>query len=212
MPLIDFENLVERTRELASGPRRLLAIAGAPGSGKSTIAERLVERINSETPGTAALLPMDGYHFDDTLLRQMGRLSRKGAPDTFDVGGLVHMLQRLRDNREETICVPVFDRDIEIARAGARMIARSVPFIVIEGNYLLLRQPPWNQLRTAFDLTVMLDVPFETLRRRLTDRWIGYGLTGEALRAKLEDNDLPNAQFVIDNSSNPDFQLANNDS
>lgn len=185
--------------------RVIAAIAGAPGSGKSTLAEALVERIEANAPGMAAVLPMDGYHFDDMLLDRMGRRARKGAPDTFDVGGYRHMLQRLRDNEEEAVAVPVFDRDIEIARAGARLIPQSARIIVTEGNYLLLRDAPWSELRSLFDVTVFIDVPEETLRERLTDRWTSYRLSPEELRTKLEDNDLPNARLVIAESGEADF-------
>ena len=105
-------------------PRVVCAIAGAPASGKSTLAETLVERLNADGPGTAALLPMDGFHFDDLHLVPAGLRPRKGAPETFDVGGLRHALLRLREASEPFVAVPVFDRAVEIARAGARLIPR----------------------------------------------------------------------------------------
>jgi pantothenate kinase len=188
--------------------RIVAAIAGAPGSGKSTLAEALVQLIEAKAPGMAAILPMDGFHFDDMLLDRMGRRARKGAPDTFDVGGYRHMLQRLRDNEEDAVAVPVFDRAIEIARGGARLIPRSARIIVTEGNYLLLRSSPWSDLRPLFDVTIFIDVPEETLRQRLTQRWIGYRLPPEELRAKLEENDLPNARLVIAESGEADFRVA----
>jgi pantothenate kinase len=86
-------------------------------------------------------MPMDGYHYDNMLLGQFGRLARKGAAETFDVLGLRHILTRLRDNIEDAVVVPVFDRDLEIARAGARLIPASVDIVVVGGNYLLLRGP-----------------------------------------------------------------------
>lgn len=188
--------------------RIVAAIAGAPGSGKSTLADKLAALIEARAPGVAAVLPMDGYHYDDILLDRMGRRARKGAPDTFDVGGYANMLQRLRDNEEAAVAVPVFDRDIEIARAGARLIPRSVRIIVTEGNYLLLRDPPWSDLRPLFDVTVFIDVPENILRERLTERWIGYGLSPDALRAKLEENDLPNARLVIAESGDADYRVS----
>jgi pantothenate kinase len=120
----------------------ICAIAGAPGSGKSTLAEALVARLNAREAGCAALLPMDGFHYDDLHLVPAGLRPRKGAPETFDVGGLRHTLLRLRARDEEAVAVPVFDRDIEIARAGARLIPRSVRIVVAEGNYLLLAARP----------------------------------------------------------------------
>lgn len=204
---IELPQLADLLIARSEAGRIVAAVAGAPGSGKSTLADNLVELIEAKAPGVAAILPMDGYHFDDMLLDRMGRRARKGAPDTFDVGGYSHMLRRLRKNEEETVAVPVFDRDIEIARAGARLIPQSARIIVTEGNYLLLRDPPWSDLRSLFDVTVFIDVPEETLRQRLTERWNGYRLSPEALRAKLDENDLPNARLVIAESGEADYRV-----
>ena len=76
--------------------RHCLAIAGAPGSGKSTVAEALLTQLEKTHPGAASILPMDGFHYDDGVLKAMGRLAYKGAPDTFDVGGLKSVLKRLQ--------------------------------------------------------------------------------------------------------------------
>lgn len=195
--------LIARSNE----SRLVAAVAGAPGSGKSTLAEKLVAEIETRRPGMAAILPMDGYHYDDVLLDQMGRRARKGAPDTFDVGGYRHMLQRLRADNEAAVAVPVFDRDIEIARAGSRLIPHEARIIVTEGNYLLLRDPPWSELQPLFDVTVFIDVPEDVLRERLAARWQGYGMNAEAIRAKLEENDLPNGRRVIAESIEPDFRI-----
>lgn len=191
--------------EIPAGGRRILAIAGAPGSGKSTLAERLVEAVEAAAPGTAAILPMDGFHYDDEVLLPRGWRPRKGAPHTFDVGGFASLLARLRANEEDEIAVPRFDRDLEIARGGARIVPRAVRLVVAEGNYLLLDRVPWTGLRGWFDRTAFLDVPMEELTRRLGARWAGYGLEGEALVAKMEGNDLPNARTVVEESAVPDL-------
>lgn len=208
-PTISIAALAAQLIGRVASSRLLVGLAGAPGSGKSTVAERLVAKLNSDARGRAAVLPMDGYHYDDTLLNLLGRRARKGAPDTFDVGGFAHMLKRLRDNSETEIAVPVFDRDIEIARAGARLIPQSVGIIVVEGNYLLLKSAPWSQLKPLFDTTVFLDVSEETLRRRLTKRWQHYQLPVDEIRRKVEENDLPNGRFVIAESVAADCQIAN---
>jgi pantothenate kinase len=130
---IGFEELVRRIAE-SNGGRQIVAIAGPPGSGKSTLAERLVARLNESGEGSAALLSTDGYHYDDCILIERALRARKGAPESFDVLGLFHMLDRLQRNQEDQIAVPVFDRDLEISRAGARAIRRAVRALIVEGN------------------------------------------------------------------------------
>ena len=181
------------------------AVAGPPGAGKSTTAEALVDALNTRAPGSAAVFPMDGYHFDDMVLIERGDRSRKGAPHTFDVSGFAHMLARLRRNDEAAVAVPVFDRSIEIARAGARIIPQSVAHLIVEGNYLLLDAEPWTDLGRHFDLTVYIDVPEDELLRRLRDRW--RDLPAAEADVQLEDNDLPNARLVIANSRPADVVL-----
>jgi pantothenate kinase len=191
------------------GRRVMIAIAGAPGSGKSTIAEQVVEQLNGEDGVSAALFPMDGYHYDDVVLEQMGRRPFKGAIDTFDAHGLRHMLMRLKANEDNVVAVPVFDRSMEIARAGGRLIPQSVDIIVCEGNYLLASQPPWDLLKPIFDLTVFVDVDEDDLRSRLQDRWRGFGLDEAEITRKVEENDLPNGLSIISTSSEPDLRVKN---
>jgi pantothenate kinase len=205
---VTFDDLVRLTAELDASRRAVIAIAGAPSSGKSTLAELLVSRLNEAPPGRAALLPMDGYHYDDRVLIERGLRARKGAPETFDVLGLTHMLDRLRRNEEDEIAVPVFDRDLEISRAGARMIPRSVRTLIVEGNYLLLGQAPWSLLGAMFDMTVFVDAPEDILRQRLVERWRAYGLSAAEIEAKVEGNDLPNGRYVMSNSKPADFVLS----
>lgn len=193
----------------AGGDRVIAALAGAPGSGKSTLAEKLVGKLNARQPGLAAVLPMDGYHYDDLYLVPAGLRPRKGAPMTFDVGGLYHTLHRLRARDEAEVAVPVFDRKIEIARAGARLIPRETPVIVVEGNWLLLNQAPWDRLRPMFDVTVMVEVPEHVLRSRLRGRWERLGLSEAEILAKLEENDLPNGRWVRDGSVAADHVIRN---
>lgn len=190
------------------GQRLIIAIAGAPGSGKSTIAERVVDLI-CESGTSAALFPMDGYHYDDAVLEAMGRRAFKGAIDTFDAHGLRQMLERLKANEDDVIAVPVFDRSIEIARAGGRLIPQSVQIIVCEGNYLLARQSPWDRLKPIFDLTVFVDVETVDLRERLRSRWRGFGLDEVEINRKVEENDLPNGTFITQTAAEPDLRLKN---
>lgn len=194
--------------KVEAGNRVVVAIAGPPGAGKSTLAEKVVDALNEGASGSAAILPMDGYHYDDMLLVPRGLRPRKGAPETFDAAGFAHMLMRLRQNSEPEIAVPVFDRSIEIARAGARMIPQSVRYIIAEGNYLLLDEGRWRELHPHYDLTVMIEEPEAVLRARLEDRW--KDLSAEDRAWKLDGNDLPNGRLVKERSITPDFVFGAN--
>jgi pantothenate kinase len=186
-------------------PRRLVAIVGPPGSGKSTISEALFDRLNQAQSGSCAIVPMDGFHFDDDVLRDRGRLARKGAPDTFDVGGLIALHKRLATNEEPEIAVPLFDRARELSRAGARVIDPSVQTILVEGNYLLLNQAPWDRLLPFYDLTIQIDVNEDELKSRLEDRWRIHGFSAEEGQRRVAENDLPNARFVVAQSRPADL-------
>lgn len=202
---ITFGDLLERLRGLLDAHQRsFVAIMGAPGSGKSTLAEDLLIDLQTTAPGAAAILPMDGFHYDDGLLAERGRLAHKGAPDTFDAEGLGACLHRLAACAGP-VAVPVFDRALEISRAGARIIEADTRLLLVEGNYLLLNDPRWQESLPRFDLTVYLEVPEEVLRARLMARWSDLPLS-EATR-KVEDNDLPNARRVMQDSRPADLIL-----
>lgn len=190
------------------GERLIIAIAGPPAAGKSTVAEKLNEALNAAREGLSAILPMDGFHYDDLWLVPAGLRARKGAPHTFDVGGFAHMLKRLRARDEDFVAVPVFDRSLEIARAGARMILKETPVVIAEGNYLLLNEAPWRSLRPLFDLSAMISAEESVLRERLLQRWRDHGLSEAEAVAKAEENDLPNARLVLRESGGEDFLIS----
>lgn len=198
--------LVRQAREATE--RVIVAIAGAPGAGKSTFSEALCGRLNEAAgAGFAAVLQMDGYHLDNAILDARRLRDRKGSPPTFDVDGLAADLARLH-RRDREVIVPVFDRSLDLARAGARAIGPEVPVILVEGNYLLLDDAPWTELVDIWDVTVYLDVPMPVLKDRLIRRWLDHGRDRDASEAWVASNDLPNAETVITRSRPADWRLA----
>lgn len=187
------------------GKRTLVGIAGPPGSGKSTFADALTAGLNKSGSCTAAVFPMDGYHYDDAVLQERGLLARKGAANTFDVAGFQQMLERLRRNDEPEIAVPVFDRQLELSRAGARLIPQSVDLLIVEGNYLLLDQSPWRDISPLLDVTVMLSVSEAVLQQRLIERWRTHNIPETEISSKVDANDLPNGRLVVSRSVAADF-------
>ncbi len=194
--------LTKVIRERATGKRRfLVALAGPPGAGKSTLAAALVAALGT---GSKAV-PMDGFHYDDAILLARNARQRKGAPDTFDVQGFLHLLRRLRVETE--VAIPLFDRDLEISRAGADIITATDRILIVEGNYLLLNEPPWTEAAPLFDLTVWIDVPEAELDRRLVTRWAHHGKSVAEARAWIDGNDLPNIRRVVAGSRAADVVL-----
>lgn len=187
-------------------PRSLIALTGAPGSGKSRLAEELAEALNTRMAGSAMVVPMDGFHYDDALLEARGLKARKGAPETFDVAGLLHLLTRLKTREPET-AIPLFDRALELSRAGAAVVPERVRYVLVEGNYLALTTEPWRELYPLFDLTLHLHVPEHELRDRLTRRWEKYGIDPAEITRRVEENDLPNGRFIAANMRPADLLI-----
>lgn len=180
-------------KHAAKSKRAIVAIAGPPGAGKSTISSELLAVLPA---GSAAVVPMDGFHYDDTVLNQLGLRSRKGAPETFDFEGYATLLARLKA-ADRDVAIPIFDRSMELSRAAAAIVPSNVKFILTEGNYLLLDEEPWSRLGPLFDYTIFLDVPRAELERRLIQRWLDHGRTPEDGRNWVDTNDLPNVDRVL---------------
>ncbi|GAA3058864.1 nucleoside triphosphate hydrolase [Rhizobium viscosum] len=185
--------------------RFLIAIAGPPGAGKSTMADNVASALKAKGE-SASVLPMDGFHMDNAILIERGLLARKGIPETFDVRGFLDIVKAVRPADQEVL-VPVFDRSRELAIASARPIDPQDRFIIIEGNYLLFTQGKWAELDGIFDYTIMLAPPMEVLEERLWDRWRGYKLTEEEASAKVYGNDLPNGRLILENRRPADITL-----
>ena len=201
MTQITPETLVQRIKTLSGQDRKLIAIAGAHGSGKSTLAEDLAHQLGP----TAAVMPMDGFHLDNDTLHAMELFHRKGAPETFDADGFVALIKRLR--AEDTVPYPTFDRDAYRTVPDGGQINETTRIVLVEGNYLLLNQSPWDSLAGLFDMTVRLVVNHETLAARLITRWIDHGLSPEDAQNRALGNDMVNVRYVDAHSFDPDYVI-----
>ncbi|MEV0331616.1 nucleoside/nucleotide kinase family protein [Nocardia sp. NPDC050717] len=194
----------------APGQRFLLGLAGPPGAGKSTLAQRMRDEL-TVAGHTAAVAPMDGYHLRNEILRARGALARKGEPDTFDAAGFVTDLRTLRQAPiGEPIPWPLFDRAIDEPTAGG-LIVRDEQIVIVEGNYLLLTDaeaPGWAEVRGLLDACWYLDAPRETLTERLVHRHIVGGRTPEAADMKVRDSDLRNADLIAASRERADLILS----
>lgn len=181
------------TQLLSNGERRILGLVGAPGAGKSTLAHALAK----QWPKAIQVVPMDGFHLANVELERLGRKSRKGAPDTFDAFGFVALLKRLRtQTADEVVYAPSYERTLEEGVAGAIAVQPATPLIVVEGNYLLLSDSPWNQVQGLLDETWFVDVPQDLRLGWLTQRHQQFGRSAKDAADWVQHTDEPNARRI----------------
>lgn len=200
--------LVQRAARLlgVGGRRRILGIAGAPASGKSTLAVWLLERLSEDYPGRVAVLGMDAFHLAQRIIDRRDQAVIKGAPETFDGLGYLRLLERITGT-DETVYAPEFERAIEDSIAQAVEIAPETSLIITEGNYLLLDADPWRQVRAALDEVwyIALDEPVR--QQRLLARHLSFGHAPDAARERTYGSDQRNAELINTRRLDPDVWI-----
>jgi len=186
----DLDALVRRA--LGRPGRALIGIAGPPGAGKSTLAERLVTAVGP----AAAWVPMDGFHLADAALDRLGLRGRKGAPETFDGWGYLALLRRLAAETDHPVWAPGFERTLEQPLAGSIPVGPQVRLVVTEGNYLLLDRPPWPEVRAALSEVWYVEADAGVRLERLLARHVEFGKSPAEAEAWVAAVDEPNARLV----------------
>ncbi|CAG8488536.1 14919_t:CDS:2 [Acaulospora morrowiae] len=199
--------LVQKEKSLSPEIRCLIAIAGIPGSGKSTLSERIVSRIN-HLSGTkkAIVVPMDGFHYTKKKLRTFSdpdeALFRRGAHWTFDAQGLLILVERLRApiKNDTVIGAPSFDH------GRGDPVSDDIKIIIFEGLYLHLRKPPiWSSIASHMDELWFVQVDREIAKERIIKRHIKSHIDESREEAinRTENNDMINADYILNNSFPP---------
>ncbi|MEA2384050.1 MAG: hypothetical protein QOH72_4021 [Solirubrobacteraceae bacterium] len=199
--MISTDEAIERARGMAAGGRRtLLGITGPPGAGKSTLARAIAAALGDR----ARLVGMDGFHLAQAELVRLGRQDRKGALDTFDGAGYVALLRRLRAATEDVVYAPEFRRDLEEPINAAVAVPRAVPLVITEGNYLLVDDGPWSQVRGLLDEAWYVMQDEETRLRLLIARHVEFGKEPEHARDWVLRSDQRNAELVASTRARAD--------
>jgi pantothenate kinase len=184
------------------GRRVVVGITGPPAAGKSTLSELVAQALRERRgPDGAVAVPMDGFHLANSQLADLGLANRKGAPETFDADGFLHLLRRIRARPPRTIYAPRYSRELNESIAGAIPIQPDTDIILVEGNYLLLPQTPWSDAATLLDLVIYVDAPEEERITELIKRQLRKGLDQDAALAWVHNSDQANARLIMQTRS-----------
>ena len=188
-----------------SSERVLIGIIGKPGAGKSTLSKFLMAKLPKKF---VTVVPMDGYHLSNKVLKDLKRADRKGAPDTFDVAGFISLVKRIRSEQTQNIYYPIFDRAIEESIAAQGVVTSATKVVIIEGNYLLHDDGGWEVCNDLLDESWMVDVDDVKRISRLISRHIAYGKDPEAAKAWAKGTDEVNAKLIERGRNRADFVVA----
>jgi pantothenate kinase len=202
----EFDRLLSRARGLTERhTRMMLGITGSPGAGKSTLATQVADALEER----AVLVPMDGFHLAQYQLEAQGLVPTKGAINTFDVAGFVHLLTRLRAADEPVVYAPAFSRDLEEPIAGAIAVSADVPLVIVEGNYLLATGGGWERVRPLLDEVWFLE-PQESIRlARLIARHMKFGRDRGEAEKRSTGSDQFNADLIASTRQRADLIVTN---
>lgn len=201
-PADNLDAVVADLRQRAGTGRFLLGICGAPGAGKSTLAERVATELGPDS----VVVPMDGFHLASSLIRGTSLATQRGAPDTFDGAGFVALLGRLRNQHDAVVYAPKYERSIEDPIAGAVPVRIDAGIVIVEGNYLLHTEPPWSTVRALLDETWYVEHADDRIRiERLIDRHIRFGKSPDESAQWVHGSDERNARLIAAGRSRADW-------
>ncbi|MFI5908929.1 nucleoside/nucleotide kinase family protein [Dactylosporangium sp. NPDC051541] len=186
--------------------RSIVGICGPPAAGKSTLSTALSEALNVHDGLSSVAVPMDGFHLSNVELDRLGLADRKGAPETFDSAGFVHLLRRFRAG-EDLVYAPSYSRALHESIGGVIPVPADVRVIVVEGNYLLLDHGPWASVRGLLDLVLYLDAPDSVRQESLVRRQMAKGLELPEAKDWVFRSDERNAAVIAGTRDRADLIL-----
>ncbi|KAJ4984567.1 nicotinamide riboside kinase [Stagonosporopsis vannaccii] len=224
-PILDLVSRIDRLlQRQASDPRQrmLVALAGVPGSGKSTVSYALLQELNRRGINDVAIVPMDGFHLTKKVLSAFqdpdNAFRRRGAPFTFDAESFMNLVKALKtapvttnQEPEQLVYAPSFDHAVQDPVENDIAISSRNRIAIVEGNYTLLNEKPWNKITSLCDEKWFVDVPPEIVRDRLAARHLAAGIEAsyEAAVQRAETNDIPNGEMIRSLLIEPDVTIYN---
>ncbi len=185
------KELLSLTEE--TGSRVMLGLCGAPGAGKSFVAEAIARTLG---PDLAVVVPFDGFHLATEVIADTPLMARRGAIDTFDLGSYKSLMARLRARDEDVVYAPMFRRGLEEPIASAIPVPREIPIVITEGNYLLTQQPTLRSVHEMLDAVWYLHTPPEVRLPQLVARHVTFGKNPADAEAWANGTDQRNAEEI----------------
>jgi len=177
----------------SASARTIIGIVGKPGGGKSTLSKYLLKEMD---PTLVSVVPMDGFHLSNKVLKELGRSDRKGAQDTFDVKGFTNLIERIKLDSADPIYYPIFDRSIEESIAAQGVVYPSTRVVIVEGNYLMHDKDGWQEILPLLDQSWYAFLDEDIRISRLISRHIAFGKDPESAKAWAKGSDQVNAELI----------------
>jgi pantothenate kinase len=193
--------VVERASALT---RTIIGIVGKPGGGKSTLSKYLLKGMD---PSLVSVVPMDGFHLSNKVLKELGSSDRKGAQDTFDVKGFTTLIARIKSDGAEPIYYPVFDRSIEESIAAQGVVYPSTRVVIVEGNYLMHDRDGWQEISPLLDQSWYAYLDEDLRISRLISRHVAFGKDPDSAKAWAKGSDQVNAELIETGVARCDFLI-----
>ena len=210
-----FKPLLHRLSDMrkAKNARILVMLAAPPGAGKSTMVSFLEYLAKDLIPEfKVQAIGMDGFHRRQEYLiehtiavdgTEVRMVDVKGCPETFDLDKLKTSIEGALAGTKKAW--PTYDRHLHNPVEDA--IKLDADILLLEGNYLLLDAPGWDELSSLADYTIKITADPDMLRTRLIDRKEKSGNSREKAEQFVDFSDMRNVRLCLEHSKKADLEL-----